>query len=241
MRKKYLLADVLSYTEVALAIIMAIVAIFVPTDSGVALTIFGIGMLCDAFDGICARRWPYPSDGKYRFWRRPDYVKHLEWSKDIALGAMALLFIILQVDLAAGIIGLMAALVLGSVLQIWADYYWLKGHKEILQVKPDAPDDMKASVARQERARRQALEKAKRIYLKRRLYLYVPAIATIVIMLLYASNWPMWVKMLLTMALVMIELWLLEKKRDRLDDEDVEHLPPPSKLAIGILEVLDLV
>ena len=35
----------------------------------IVIWLFVIGELCDAFDGICARRWHYPDDGKKRWWR----------------------------------------------------------------------------------------------------------------------------------------------------------------------------
>ena len=63
--RKYHLADVLTSLETLCAVILIGFAIGnVPVDY--ALWVFAAAELCDAFDGICARRWPYPDDGKRR-------------------------------------------------------------------------------------------------------------------------------------------------------------------------------
>lgn len=79
MRKRlYILADVLTAIRGILAfaiwLIAGLVILFdsaasVWNSPDIVIWLFVIGELCDAFDGICARRWHYPDDGKKRWWR----------------------------------------------------------------------------------------------------------------------------------------------------------------------------
>lgn len=79
MRKRlYILADVLTAIRGILAfaiwLIAGLVVLFdsaasVWNSPDIVIWLFVIGELCDAFDGICARRWHYPDDGKKRWWR----------------------------------------------------------------------------------------------------------------------------------------------------------------------------
>lgn len=79
MRKRlYTLADVLTAIRGILAfaiwLIAGLVILFdsaasVWNSPDIVIWLFVIGELCDAFDGICARRWHYPDDGKKRWWR----------------------------------------------------------------------------------------------------------------------------------------------------------------------------
>lgn len=79
MRKRlYILADVLTAIRGILAfaiwLIAGLVILFdsaasVWNSPNIVIWLFVIGELCDAFDGICARRWHYPDDGKKRWWR----------------------------------------------------------------------------------------------------------------------------------------------------------------------------
>lgn len=80
--KKYHLGDLLSATEIALTLLI-IVLTCVGTSADIVIWIFVAAELCDAFDGPCARRWPYPKDGKKRWWRT--HVQAIEHISDIAL------------------------------------------------------------------------------------------------------------------------------------------------------------
>lgn len=82
--KRYHIADALTAIELIMAIILTI-GIVVKMSANWILWVFVAGELCDAFDGICARRWPYPDDGKYRWWRIPRTVQFLEHLSDIWL------------------------------------------------------------------------------------------------------------------------------------------------------------
>ena len=77
-KRLYILADVLTAIRGVLAFAIWLIAgLVVLFDSAasvwnspeIVIWLFVIGELCDAFDGICARRWHYPDDGKKRWWR----------------------------------------------------------------------------------------------------------------------------------------------------------------------------
>ncbi len=77
-KRLYILADVLTAIRGVLAfaiwLIAGLVVLFdsaasVWNSPDIVIWLFVIGELCDAFDGICARRWHYPDDGKKRWWR----------------------------------------------------------------------------------------------------------------------------------------------------------------------------
>lgn len=77
-KRLYILADVLTAIRGILAfaiwLIAGLVILFdsaasVWNSPDIVIWLFVIGELCDAFDGICARRWHYPDDGKKRWWR----------------------------------------------------------------------------------------------------------------------------------------------------------------------------
>lgn len=91
--KKYHLADALTAFEVMMAFTLIGMAFFqVPADT--AIWVFVAGELADAFDGPCARRWPYPNDGKYRWWRVPATVKRIEHFSDIFIATSCMFYLI---------------------------------------------------------------------------------------------------------------------------------------------------
>lgn len=89
---KYHIADILTLCEVICTCILGVILV-TGAKPQTALIIFGIGELCDAFDGICARKLgSYPNDGKYRWWR--EYAPAIDQITDVFhLSIMALFFI----------------------------------------------------------------------------------------------------------------------------------------------------
>ena len=219
--KRYHIADVLSLLEVlsSIAILVGIVWGLIPE---VVLLLFGFGELCDAFDGSAARKWPYPDDGKRRPWRNPTFIKHYEWSKDIFLGLVVLAYIIIRIDLLTGIVCTSLALILGLSMQIFAGSLWIWANAE----------------NQSEEKREKAKQELEHYYVKRRVYLYIPSIVTLVLTLLYATSWPLVVKTLLLFVLVMLGIFLWDFKTDRCTSENPDKLPRPTKLCLSILSVL---
>lgn len=89
---KYHIADILTSIEFLMA--AAIIALTISSeDAGWVLIAFAVGELCDAFDGICARRWHYPNDGKRRFWRI--HAALIDQISDIVLGLAVLAYLVI--------------------------------------------------------------------------------------------------------------------------------------------------
>lgn len=114
--KKYYLADVLTATQVVLAVILAVMTV-VEVDAGYAMIVFVLGELCDAFDGICARRWPYPEDGKRRWWRV--HAEALDQISDIMLGVAGLAYITFCVHFKLGATLSIVTILIGAGVQAW--------------------------------------------------------------------------------------------------------------------------
>lgn len=219
--KRYLLADVLSFLEVVCAIAIG-VGIYCGFTPETVLTLFGIGELCDAFDGAAARKWPYPNDGKRRPWRNPTFIKHYEWAKDIFLGLITLAFIAVRIDFWTGVVCGGLALAMGLWMQGYAGSLWVHAHTR----------------HQNDEERAHNLRELEEFYVKRRIYTYVPAIATLVLILLFSTAWFMLFKALIVFALVMMAIMLWSFKEDRRTSEDPEKLPRPSRAYMFILKRL---
>lgn len=89
--KSYHLADALTLSEIIAGVILLGMA-FLRTPADYGIWVFVAGELCDAFDGVCARRWPYPDDGKTRWWRT--YVTQIEHLSDIFIAIACMIYLI---------------------------------------------------------------------------------------------------------------------------------------------------
>lgn len=87
------MADVLTLFEVIAGVIILVMATL-HVSADIAIWVFVLGELCDAFDGPAARRWPYPNDGKKRWWRT--YVKQIEHGSDIFIAVACMFFLMSQ-------------------------------------------------------------------------------------------------------------------------------------------------
>ena len=191
--KKYHIADVLTASRVVFAVALIVMALLdVPSEW--ALLAFALGELCDAFDGICARKWHYPDDGKVRWWRV--YAVALDQIADILLGVAGLVYVTLCINQKVGIIFLVFTIVVGSCIQALV-------YGVLYDINPKI---------------------ALVIVLARR-YVYLAAIATVVIMLIWCATFGMITKIALIFCGVVVGIVLLIKKRDRL----VEDKTPLSK------------
>lgn len=115
--KKYHLADALTACELICAVILSGMAIL-RVAPAYALWVFAAGKLCDAYDGTCARRWPYPDDGKYRWWRVPRTVAFIEHMSDILLGLACGCYLILCINPLCGLILLGNMAVVAGVVEL---------------------------------------------------------------------------------------------------------------------------
>ncbi|MBR2831187.1 CDP-alcohol phosphatidyltransferase family protein [Candidatus Saccharibacteria bacterium] len=184
---KYYLADILTFTRLILAIVLIFMAIF-GGDLGAGFLVFILGELTDAFDGTCAAKWPFPKG------RAPKYRKYAAkydmWIDALLALAMALFFT-LRVSLVGGLVILIGYGGLAVILDLIV-YGKVFGH----------PDDFKKNSLM---ARNFPLAK-KLILARRRLYLFLIALASA--WTFYASTWPLPVKITITIIAVAVSLFL---------------------------------
>ena len=68
--KKYLIADLLTLLRAVIGVVVfSLVFSLKEGRTALVLILFSVGELTDALDGEFARRYKYPRDGRYRWWR----------------------------------------------------------------------------------------------------------------------------------------------------------------------------
>lgn len=184
--KKYF-ADLLTFTRIILSITLIVMA-FSYGDIGIGFLVFVIGELTDAFDGTCAAKWPFPKNKipKYR-----KYAAKYDMFADILLIISVMLFFLMRVNLAAGLIIGLSYGILAAIIDFIV-YGKIMGH----------PDDFKPNSLS---ARNFTL--AKKIILVRR-KIYIALIALIATWTLYASDFILGVKIAITVVAILISVFL---------------------------------
>lgn len=163
------LADILTLSRLIIAIVIFILAL-TGGASEVVFILFIIAELTDAFDGTCARKWPFPKSKtpKYR-----KYAAIFDMVADVALAGFQVIFVILQINQPLGL----AIIIYELVSSIGGDllvYGKILGH----------PDNCtKNSLASRN------FPLAKKIILTRR-YIYTLCIGFVNAIILFATNWP---------------------------------------------------
>ncbi|MBR0465721.1 CDP-alcohol phosphatidyltransferase family protein [Candidatus Saccharibacteria bacterium] len=167
------LADILTLSRLIIACIMLVLDI-VGAPAEVIFILFIIAELTDAFDGTCARKWPFPKNKtpKYR-----KYAAKFDMFADVILCGAQILYVINQINQPLGL----AIAIYYVVSSIGGDllvYGKILGH----------PDDCtKNSLAKKN------FPLAKKIILARR-YLYATCLGIVNIVILFATSWPLPVK-----------------------------------------------
>lgn len=201
----YYLADVLTLLRVVgTAAILGLAGFGNAADTLTVLVLFALSELTDAFDGMAARRWPYPQDGKRRWWRT--YAEEIDQIADLALGGAATLFVGLH--LAPGLALAIAVGVVGFALpvQVWRQY-------RIRRIPYEECDPLRV-----------------RVILARR-WLYLVALAALILCLLghLVLSLPAaargQVVAALAVVLVIIAVGLIWLKRDRLVRDKPKRSP----------------
>ena len=202
--KKYF-ADILTLSRFILAIVLIFLAIF-SGDIGTGFLIFVIAELTDAFDGTCAAKWPFPKNKvpKYR-----KYAAKYDMYADVLTALAVILFFILRVNLIAGLAIFIGFGLIAFIIEIIV-YGHLFGH----------PDDCTSNSLT-----KRNFKLAKKIVLARRM-LYISLIALITFWLLFASTWPITVKIIITIAtsIVGIFLWVFLSQRRHNVSRDAVHI-----------------
>lgn len=199
--KKYHIADLLTFLEVVLALAMTIKGL--PPEA--VFFMFAIGELCDAFDGICARRWHYPDDGKKRWWRK--WAPELDQGSDIALLVAGVYCLSSRYDWITGVTLLMVTF-FGTIEIITADANVFNGLIfRIFNAESYNPEDDYSG-----------LSYAKCLRLFRR-YIYLGCIAVVLFLMLNGTKWANGVKVAIIVIAIIAGVVLLFVKRDRLTQD----------------------
>ena len=197
------LADILTSIRFVLALVLLGLA-FSGGTAEAAFIVFLTAELTDVFDGTCARKWPFPK-GKEPKYRK--YAAKFDMVADVLLAAAQVLFLTLQVDLALGmaVIGFYA---LCAVLEL-VIYGKFFGH----------PDDCtKNSLTKRN------FPLAKKILLFRR-YGYTICLGITNAFILFATNWPLAVKIALFIfgCSIYLFIWFfLQQRRKNISRDAVE-------------------
>lgn len=198
------LADLLTLMRLILGIILLAMA-FLGGYPEMAFIIFLVAELTDAFDGTCARKWPFPKNKtpKYR-----KYASKYDMAADVLLAGAQVIFLATQVNLVAGLI----IIIYYAITSIGGDllvYGKLLGH----------PDDFRKNSLMDRN-----FILAKRIILTRR-YLYTIIIGLTNALILFATKWSSEIKygLLVTGCLIFVFAWFfLDQRRKNISRDAIE-------------------
>ena len=163
------LADLLTLTRFILAITIFILALTGGSSESVFI-MFVIAELTDAFDGTCARKWPFP---KNKIPRYRKYAAKFDMVSDVALAGFQVIFVMLQINQPVGLAILIYELISSISVDLLV-YGKLFGH----------PDDCTKKCLL-----RRNFPVAKVIILTRR-YIYTLCIGIVNLIILLATSWP---------------------------------------------------
>lgn len=191
---KCYLADILTFTRFILA---GFLLYFLITHGApeCVLIVFCIGELTDAFDGTCAKKWPFPKDKEPKYRR---FAEQYDMIADILLLGFMGLYIVIWINI--WLVAWMVFVIVASFVLEMVCYGRPLGHPNFCT---------KNSLYR----RNQKL--AEKILLLRRKLTYLPSIIMATIILLFATVWPDVVKysILGGMVVVVVFLWFFLKAR----------------------------
>ncbi|MBR3122036.1 CDP-alcohol phosphatidyltransferase family protein [Candidatus Saccharibacteria bacterium] len=198
------LADLLTLSRLFLALVLFIIS-FTGGTPEAAFVIFLTAEFTDAFDGTCARKWPFPKDRtpKYR-----KYAAQFDMVSDILLTSAHVLFMTLRINWILGII-IISYYLFSSVCGDLLVYGKILGH----------PDNCtKNSLAKRN------FPLAKKIILTRR-YIYTLCLGVVNAVILFATNWPDPVKygLFIFGCSIFVFIWFfLRQRRQNISRDAVE-------------------
>lgn len=186
--------DLLTSIRFILSIILIVLS-FIGCPAEYAFIIFLIAELTDAFDGTCARKWPFPKDKtpKYR-----KYAVQFDIVSDVLLAAGQVAFCTFRVNWIVGLAATLYYLVICTIIEFIV-YGKLFGH----------PDNCaKKSLVKRN------FPLAKKIILARR-YLYAVCLGIVNAFILFATSWPEPIKygFLVFGCLVFVFAWFFLRQR----------------------------
>ena len=207
------LADILTLTRLIIATTMLVLDI-VGAPAEVIFIMFIVAELTDAFDGTCARKWPFPKNKtpKYR-----KYAAKFDMFADVILCGAQVLYVINQINQPVGL-AIATYYVISSIGGDLLVYGKILGH----------PDDCtKNSLMKKN------FLLAKRIILARR-YLYALCLGLVNIIILFATSWPTPVKIALFIfgcSIYLFVWFFLRQRRHHISRDAVDIEKKLSKKA----------
>lgn len=168
------LADVLTFTRFILALAILFGCVFHSGSAEAVFIMFFIAVLTDAFDGTCAKKWPFPKNKtpKYR-----KYAALYDMISDVLLAAAQVSYVTFRINWVIGLVVIIYYVIICGTIELVV-YGKFLGH----------PDNCtKNSLARKN------FPLAKKIILARR-YGYTICLGILNAVTLFATNWPDWVK-----------------------------------------------
>lgn len=200
---KYL-ADILTFSRLVLAIVLLVLAIIGGTPES-AFLIFLVAELTDTFDGTCARKWPFPKDKEPKYRK---YAAMYDMFSDVMLATAQVLYVTLQINVGIGLaISAFYVIICGGIELLV--YGKLLGH-------PDNCEPWSLT--------RRNFPLAKKIILVRR-YCYALCLGLTSAVILFATRWPLPVKIALVIlgCLICVFAWFfLEQRRHNISRDAVK-------------------
>lgn len=192
--KRYL-ADILTLIRLILGCVLCGL-VFSGTRVEVALVIFSLGELTDAFDGYCATKWPFPKGQapKYRRW-----AEKYDMVADMLLLFAAALFVTVRLCFWFGLSMSLLVVIISMIVELIA-YGKLLGH----------PNDFRAGSLYDK-----APKKAEKLLLLRRKLVYIPSIVLTVFLMIFKTTWAVEVKIGVVVVVFMVGVMLWEFLKPR--------------------------
>ncbi len=197
------LADLLTLSRLILGLVLLGMS-FSGGPASSAFIVFLVAELTDAFDGTCARKWPFPK-GKEPWYRK--YAARYDMFADVLLAGAQTLYLLFQVDVAIGmaVVGFYALCALTELI-IYGKFF---GH----------PDNCTPNSLI-----KRNFPLAKDIIITRR-YMYTICLGITNAFILFATDWPEPVKYLLFIfgCAIFVFIWFfLQQRRENISRDATE-------------------
>lgn len=198
------LADLLTFARFILALVLIGLSI-AHSSADNAFIVFLVAELTDTFDGTCARKWPFPK-GKEPKYRK--YAAYYDMASDVLLAAAQVLFVLLAVNFWAGVVITLFYIVICGGIELVV-YGKFLGH----------PDNCtENSLAKRN------FPLAKKIIMARR-FAYALCLGITNVLILFATSWPLPVKIILFIfgCSIYVFIWFfLRQRRENISRDAVK-------------------
>ena len=183
---KYL-ADILTFSRFILASVICVLA-FIGGSADVVLILFLLAELTDAFDGTCARKWPFEKSKEPKYRR---FAAKSDMIFDAFLWFSTALFVTTQLNCPLGASILLITTITAGIIEL-AVYGKFFGH----------PDDCTSNSLCKHN-----FPLAKKIILARRMF-YLATIIFLATYLLVSASWDLWFKIIILIVCLVIGVFL---------------------------------